>query len=180
MKKFFLFTLFSCLVLYADVPTQMVHLYQKGAYYDVCSLGNLNFKKLQSTEKFVSLYAFACLNADQIDRLSLPVTALNETSEARANASYFSLIVLQKKLLIQALYDNYTMKSLKLPTSSHLLSRIFDYYGKNSQPGNAIKEYSDHANPRQTYKLYTIQIDTYKTFAIDEYYDKILVRHHVY
>lgn len=180
MKRFFLLTVSACLILHADVPSKMFMLYQKGAYYDACTIGNQNLKKILTSDKYVSLYAFSCLNADQIDRLNIPSAVLNETPEARANASYFSLLILEKKLLIQALYDNFPIKSLKLPTSSNLLSRIFDYYCKNPQLGNTIKEYSDNTNPRQTYKLYTIQIDTHKTFAIDEYYDKILTKHHVY
>lgn len=180
MKKFFLLIASACLILHADIPSQMLMLYQKGAYYDACTIGKKNWNKITTSEKYVSLYAFSCLNADQIDRLNFPVTVLNETPEARANASYFSLLILEKKLIIQALYDNLPMKSLKLPNSSNLLSRIFDYYCKNPQLGNTIKEYSDTMNPRQTYKLYSMQVDTHKTFAIDEYYDKILTKHHVY
>ena len=180
MKKLFYLTACTCLILHADIPSQMFNLYQKGAYYDACSIGKNNWNKILTNEKYVSLYAFSCLNADQIDRLNFPLTVLNETPESRANASYFSLLVLEKKLLIQALYDNLPIKLLKLPNSSNLLSRIFDYYCKNPQLGNTIKEYSDNANPRQTYKLYTVQVDTHKTFAIDEYYDKILTKHHVY
>lgn len=180
MKKFLLLTASTCLILYADISSQMFMLYQKGAYYDACSIGKKNWNKILTSEKQVSLYAFSCLNADQIDRLNFPITVLNETAEARANASYFSLLVLEKKLIIQALYDNINIKSLQLPHSSNLLSKIFDYYCKNPQLGNTIKEYSDTTNPRQTYKLYTVQIGTHKTFAIDEYYDKILTKHHVY
>ena len=180
MKNFFLLMISTCLILHADIPSQMFMLYQKGAYYDACSIGKKNWNKIITSEKYVSLYAFSCLNADQIDRLSFPVTVLNETPESRANASYFSLLVLEKKLLIQALYDNFPIKSLQLPNSSNIISRIFDYYSKNPQLGNTIKEYTDITNPRQTYKLYTVQIDTYKTFAIDEYYDKILTKHHVF
>ena len=180
MKKFFLLTLCASLVLQADIPSQMFMLYQKGAYSDACSIGKNNWNKIFTNEKYISLYAFSCLNSDQIDRLNFPVTVLNETPESRANASYFSLLILEKKLLIQALYDNLPIKSLKLPHSSNLLSRIFDYYSKNPQLGNTIKEYRDNTNPRQIYKLYTVQIDTHKTFAIDEYYDNILTKHHVY
>lgn len=180
MKKLLLFTVLFLSVLYADIQNQMLQLYQKGAYEEVCALGIQNFKLIQANEKQLSLYAFACLNADQIDRLNTPIKTLNQSPEARANASYFTLLILQKKLLIQALYDNYPLKSLKLPTSSHLLSKVFDLYCKDPQSNNSIKEYTDRMNPRQTYKLYTIQIDGQKTFGIDEYYDRILTVHHVY
>lgn len=180
MIKLFLLILCFTYELIADVPNQMIQLYQKGAYLESCALGLENFKKIQPNEDYVSLYALSCLKSDHIDRLNTPIKTLTQGVEARANASYFSLLVLQKKLLSQALYDNYPLKSLKLPTSSHLLSKIFDLYCKNPQAANTIKEYTDPIDPKQTYKLYTIQIDTYKTFAIDVYYDRILAAHHVY
>jgi hypothetical protein len=179
MKLFLLLFLFLS-ILFADVPNQMIQLYQKGSYLESCALGVQNYKIIQANEAYTSLYAFSCLNADKIDRLNTPLKTLNQTPEARANASYFALLVLQKKLLIQALYDNYPLKTLKLPTSSHLLSKVFNLYSKNNQNDNSLKEYQDPINPRQSYKLYTVQSDTAKTFAIDEYYDKILTKHHVY
>ncbi len=180
MIKMFFTAIFLVISLHADVSHQMLQLYQKGSYTQACALGMQNFKLIQPNEAATSLYAFSCLNADQIDRLNSPVKTLNQSSEARANASYFSLLILQKRLLIQSLYDSYPLKQLKLPVSSHLLSRIFDYYCKNPQTSNTIKEYTGTSNQRESYKLYTIQVDNIKTFAIDEYYDKILVKHHVY
>lgn len=180
MNKFFFTAVFFLSSLHADVPNQMLQLYQNGAYTQACALGVQNFKLIQPNEAHTSLYAFSCLNADQIDRLNTPIKSLYQSPEARANASYFSLLIMQKRLLIQALYDGYALKQLKLPTSAHLLSRIFDLYCKDPQTNNPIKEYTHTRNPRQTYKLYTIQIDKVKTFAIDEYYDRILTKHHVY
>lgn len=172
--------LFTVPLLNASVSNQMLQLYQKGSYIEACTLGSQNLKQIQQNEAQLSLYAFACLNADQIDNLNTPIKILNQTSESRANASYFSLLVLQKKLLIQSLYDNYPLKSLKLPTSPNLLSKVFDFYCQNQQAASTFKEYTDKINPRQTYSLYTIQVGANKTFAIDEYYDKILTKHHVY
>ena len=180
MIKLLLAISFLIVTLHATPSTQMLQLYQKGAFSEACALGVQNFKQNQQNEAYVSLYAFSCLNADQIDRLNTPIKTLMQSAEARANASYFSLLVMQKRLLIQALYDNYPLKQLKLPTSLHLLSKVFDLYCKNPQTNSPIKEYTDSNNPRQTYKLYSVQVDTTKTFAIDEYYDKILTKHHVY
>ena len=83
--------------LYADVSNQMFQLYQKGEYAQACALGGRNFKLIQQNEAYTSLYAFSCLNADLIDRLNTPLKTLNQSPEARANASYFSLLILQKK-----------------------------------------------------------------------------------
>jgi len=180
MKIVFLILFGLNSIVYADIPSQMFQMYQKGDYSASCNLGLQHFKEFESNEAHLSLYAFSCLKADHIDRLNTPLMLLNQTPEARANASYFSMLVMQKKLLIQSLYDNYSLKSLKFPTSSHLLSKVFTFYLKNPQNEKNIKEYVDSTNPRISYKLYTIESNDLKTIAIDEYYDKILTVQHVY
>lgn len=180
MIKTFLFCLIFVNSLHADIPAKMYQLYQKGEYTESCNLGLLHFKKFEFNEAYVSIYAFSCLKADQIDRLNTPIMVLSQSSEARANASYFSMLVMQKKLLLQGLYDNYSLKSLKFPTSSHLISKLFSLYCNHPQPENSIKEYNDSTNSRISYKLYLTQLNGRKTIAIDEYYDKILTLHHVY
>jgi len=180
MTKTFLFCLIFLNILYAGIPDQMYQLYQKGEYAESCNLGLLHFKEFELNEAYVSIYAFSCLKADHIDRLNTPIMLLSQSSEARVNASYFSMLVMQKKLLLQALYDNYPLKSLKFPTSSHLISKLFTLYCNHPQPGNSIKEYNDFTNNRISYKLYPTQLNGRKTIAIDEYYDKILTLHHVY
>lgn len=167
-------------VLSASMSEKIFELYQKELYAQGCSLGFKEFQNYRYDEPFISLYAFSCLKNDQIDALALPSSLLDQSAEARVNAAYFSLLILQKKLLLQALYDNKPIINLKLPSSSHLLSKVFDLYLKNPQNDLLIKEYKDPLNPRLTYKLYTIQSNRHKTIAIDEYYDKILTHHHVY
>ncbi len=180
MKLFLLMVFIFLTILHADTAHKMYQLYEKGEYIASCNLGLQHFKEFESNEGYVSLYAFSCLKADQIDRLNTPLMRLSQSSEARANASYFSMLVMQKKLLVQALYDNLSLKFLKFPTSSHLLSKIFTLYCNNPQTEDTIKEYSDLTNNRITYKLYPILSNGRKTIAIDEYYDKILTLHHVY
>jgi hypothetical protein len=179
MKIFPLFLLLS-LSLMADTKQKMFTLYQQGEYFRACEIGVKEFSNRKNDEAYVSLYAFSCLKADLIDRLSAPITLLNQSPEARANSAYFSVILMQKKLLMQALYDNKPLKNLTFPTSSHLLSRVFDLYLKNPQTTQSIKEYQDPAESRRSYKLYTIEFGGKKSIAIDEYYDKILTHHHVY
>jgi len=171
---------FFATILSASMSERMFDLYQKELYFQGCSLGFKEFQNNRHDEPFVSLYAFSCLKNDQIDSLALPLSVLNQSAEARTNAAYFSLLILQKKLLLQALYDNKPIVNLTLPSSSHLLSKIFDLYLKNPQNGVFIKEYKDPITPRLIYKLYTTQSNHHKTIAIDEYYDKILTHHHVY
>lgn len=86
--------------LYADIKQEMLELYQKKEYENVCELGFKNFIAYSKDEEYVSLYSFACLNVDYIDRLSVPITTLKFSQEARSNAAYFSIILMQKKTFI--------------------------------------------------------------------------------
>ncbi|MDD2266460.1 hypothetical protein [Sulfuricurvum sp.] len=180
MKFFILVLLLFSNYLYADVNQKLFELYQKGMYTEACNYGYSFFARNEHNEPFVSLVGFACLKADQIDRLSPVMSQLTQTPDARSNSAYFALIVMQKKLLMRALYDNQPIQNLKFPTSTYLLSKVFDLYVQNPKKNDTIKEYQDPSNLRQSYKLYTIQINDLKSIAIDEYYDKILTVHHVY
>ncbi len=180
MNKLLLLCCFHITLVQADITQQLYKLYQSGAYEQGCATGRNYFQKMQYNENFVSLYAFSCLKSDQIDRLNGPIMALNQTQESRSNASYFAMLTMQKKLLMQAVYDNKPFATLHFPTSSHLLSKIFHFYCKDPKLGTSVKTYHDPSDSRQTYKLYPAESNGRKTLAIDEFYDNILTMHHVY
>lgn len=180
MKTLFLLMFSLICALHADTSQKLYELYQKGMYAQGCDYGYKVFQQNRQNEPFVSLLGFSCLKADRIDRLSPVISALHETPDARANSAYFSLLLMQTKLLMQALYDSKPIVNLKLPTSGHLISKVFDLYLKNPKTADIIKEYQDPSNPRQSFRLYTTEINGQKSIAIDEYYDKILTFHHVY
>ncbi len=181
MKRWLLLSFLGMnIVVHANVNQKLYDFYQKGQYAQGCDFGYKLFAQNKQNETFVSLLGFSCLKADQIDRLGPVVSALHATPDARANSAYFSLLMMQKKLLMQALYDNKPLTNLKFPTSSHLLSKVFDLYLQNPKPADIVKEYTDPTNPRQSYKLYTSEIGGRNSISIDEYYDKILTYHHTY
>ena len=86
--------------LYANTKQKMLNLYQNHKYEDVCNIGFDNYRHNNKDEEYISLYAFACLNSDYIDRLSTPVAMLKFSAEARSNAAYFSVILMQKSSFI--------------------------------------------------------------------------------
>lgn len=180
MKFLFVCFLFFSYYLHANVNQKLFELYQKGMYSEACTFGYTYFAQNEQNEPFISLVGFSCLKADQIDRLSPVMSVLSQTQDARSNSAYFALIVMQKKLLMRALYDNQPIQNLKFPTSSYILSKVFDLFVQNPKKGDIIKEYLDPNNSRQSYKLYTVETNGKKSIAIDEYYDKILTNHHVY
>ena len=173
--------LFLSLSLYADVKQNMFNLYQNKKYEDVCNIGFNNFKYYREDEEYISLYAFACLKSDYIDRLSIPTAMLKFTREARSNSAYFSVILMQKKLLYHALIDNYNISSLKLPTTDYVLSKIFDLYVKlDDKKQQAFYLFEDENNKKLTYKLYVVKDDRLSKMVIEEYYDSVTIKRHVY
>jgi hypothetical protein len=169
------------LSLYADIKQNMFNLYQNKKYENVCNIGFNNFEKYRLDEEYISLYAFACLNADYIDRLSIPTAMLKFSKESRSNSAYFSVILMQKKLLYHALIDNYDISSLKLPTTDYILSKVFDLYAKLDQKDKRnFYLFEDDNDSKLTYKLYLVKGNKLSKIIIEEYYDSIVIKRHVY
>jgi len=173
--------LFLALSLYADIKENMFNLYQNKKYEDVCNIGFYNFKKYKHDEAYVSLYAFSCLNSDYIDRLAIPIAVLKFSRESRANSAYFSVILMQKKLLYHALVDNYDLSTLNLPTTDYVLSRVFELYSKlEKHEPRAFYLFEDEKDKKLTYKLYIVKNDKLNKIVIEEFYDAVSIKRHVY
>jgi hypothetical protein len=180
MRSIFLILLFF-LSLSADAKYEMLKLFQDKQYEQACQKGLIEFRKYRKDEEFISLYAHSCLQADYIDRLAVPISALKKTKDARANAAYFSVILMQKKLLLHALLDGYDLTSVRLPTTDYVLSKVFDFYAKDtrSQKGDMIT-YVDPKRPLISYKLYVEKKGAISRMVIEEYYDTMLLKRHIY
>ncbi|MBE0513777.1 hypothetical protein [Sulfurimonas sp.] len=179
--KLLLLTTLLAITLYADVKREMLELFQNKDYKEACTIGFKNFAKYSKDEEYVSLYGFSCLNVDYVDRLSVPVTVLKLTPESRANAAYFSIILMQKKLLYHALLDNYDISSLNLPTTDYVLSKVFDFYtkyGKHEPKEFYIFEDEDDKNLK--YKLYILKDGKIDKIVIEEFYNSISTKKHIY
>ena len=169
------------LSLHADIKQKMFNLYQNSKYEEVCTIGFNNFNRHKKDEEFISLYAFACLNSDYIDRLATPVAMLKFSKEARSNSAYFSVILMQKKLLYHALVDNYDLSQLDLPTTDYVLSRVFELYSKiGKHEPRAFYLFEDPINAKLKYKLYLVKESNLSKMVIEEYYDTITIKRHVY
>jgi len=173
--------LFLSIHLYADIKQNMFDLYQNSKYEDVCSIGFDNFNRYRKDEEFISLYAFSCLNSDYIDRLAIPIAILKSSKEARANSAYFSVILMQKKLLYHALVDNNDLSKLDLPTTDYVLSRVFELYTHiGVHEPRAFYLFDDPLNSKLKYKLYLVKEAGLSKMVIEEFYDTITIKRHVY
>lgn len=178
--KIVLLLLFT-FTLYADMKQNMFNLYQNTKYAEVCTIGFNNFQKNKSDEEFVSLYAFACLNADYINRLAIPITLLKNSKESRANAAYFAVILMQKELLYHALVDNYDLSKFDLPTTDYILSQVFDLYSKiGKHKPRAFYLFTNPSDKKLTYKLYLSKDSKIAKIVIEEFYNTTLIQHHMY
>ncbi len=176
-----LLLIFICISLNADIKKKMFNLYQNEKYEKVCNLGYNALDLNAKDEEYISLYAFACLKSDYIDRLNIPISLLKYSKESRSNAAYFSVILMQKKLLYHALVDGYDLSKLKLPTTNYILSKVFDLYSKIGKHENrSVYLFDDKDNPKVTYKLYLENDKKLSKMVIEEYYDTITIQRHVY
>ncbi len=176
-----LLILFISLNLFANIKKDMLNLYKNENYKRVCKIGFDNFIQNKKDEEFVSLYAFGCLKSDYIDRLSIPIALLKYSKEARSNSAYFSIILMQKKLLYHALLDNYKLSSLNLPTTDYVLSKVFDSYVSLGEHKNKpFYIFKDKINKKITYKLYLLKDSNPQKIVIEEFYDTIPTKRHIY
>lgn len=171
-----------CIIaLHAQTKSEMFQLFQNEKYDDACKIGTALFTQNRNDEEFLSLYGFSCLNADYIDRLALPISILKASPEARANAAYFSVILMQKKLLMHALLDNYKIHSINFPSTDYVLSKVFNLYQNDTNPSKRqVYIYTDPSNSKITYRLSISSNSSLKKMIIEEYYDKILAKRHIY
>jgi hypothetical protein len=177
--KFFLLLSLLFFFGHANSKEKVINLYKIGQYKESCLAGLSIIDQYSRDENFMTLYAFACLNSDYIDRLNLPISKLKFSKEARSNAAYFSVILMQKKLLLHALVDGYSLSDFKLPSTDFVLSKVFELYLKAP---HGVKRYhfNDQEKPHISYKLYLEKQRGVHKIVIEEYYDKILTKRHFY
>ena len=175
------FTLLITLVisLHAESKDDVITLFQAQKYKEACLNGLSIIDKYSRDEDFMTLYAFACLNSDYIDRLNLPISKLKFSKEARSNAAYFSVILMQKKLLLHSMVDGYNISDLKLPSTDFILSKVFDLYLK-APLGQQRYHFNDPEQDKKSYKLYLKRDHSVNKIVIEEFYDKILTKRHFY
>ncbi|WP_428737150.1 hypothetical protein [Sulfurimonas sp.] len=176
-----LLILFLSLNIYASVKQDILNLFQNKKYEDACNIGFDNFARYTKDEEYLSIYAFSCLKADYIDRLALPIAMLKFSQESRSNSAYFSVIFMQKKLLYHALLDDYDLSEFNLPTTDYVLSKVFELYAKLGKHNKrTLYIFDDTSNEKISYKLYLEKDYKIPKMVIEEYYDTILIKRHIY
>ncbi len=146
--------------------SKLISAYKSGNHRYVCIEGAKNFSKIKKDADLITMYAFSCLNIDKIDRLSVPIIFLKNSPEQRKNRAYFSLIIAQKNILVNALFDGQEFSGLNVPNSDYVLSRVFNLYFQKKY------KFTDNRynmeDERGKYTLYTDSKKGRKIMVIEE------------
>ncbi len=174
-----LFLLLFPLFLFSQNITvnSLIKEYKKKNYAFVCKKGYRLFDQLRKDENLVSMYAFSCLNIDYINRLAVPILILGRSPESRNNRAYFSLILAQKNILISSLFDHKSYYNLHVPTTDHLISKVFNlYFQKKYQKADNGYIMKDPTNSEIRYEMFVQENKGAKTLIVKEYnHGKIIV-----
>lgn len=181
MRQIFLI-LFLAISFYAKEISidKLIDYYKNKEYKKVCLNGLKIYYKLKKSEDLVSMYGISCLKADFIDRLAVPAVSLKQTKTGRKNAIYFLTILLQKKILLSSLFDNFKISDVKLPDTDYILSKIFRMYQQNryKKEGNKLI-FRDPENKDISYKL-IIKNEDIPKIELLELKKNHLIKKHIY
>ncbi|GHS87922.1 hypothetical protein FACS189487_05030 [Campylobacterota bacterium] len=113
----------------AEGPTdRILELYQKKDFAAACIEGSRIARDHRYDETFLSAYGISCIESDYIDLAAFAGANLRASAASRQNANYILTILLQKKLLYQAMIDNVSLGDTHLPDTPHILSKTFNAY----------------------------------------------------
>lgn len=174
MKKILFLFMLATVGLYASNLSTLYKLYEKQAYDKACdyAVKYFNKKRNKNSEQYMTLYGLSCLETNNIHRIATPMLRLKSTKAARANATYFSTILLQKTLLFQALVDDVSLSDLHLPSTNFVVSKIFKLFlhKEYTQKGN-VYIFKDEEKKEREYRLYIQEEKNKKYMIIDTYRD---------
>ena len=169
--------------LFSSNLSVLYKLYEKQEYDKAC---NYAFKyaykkKNKNSENYLTLYGLSCLETNNIARVAIPMTSLTKTKDARANASYFGTILLQKQLLLQALIDNKPLVKLHLPTTDFVLSKVFSLFIKEKFIlKDGVYRLIDKKDNSIEYRLYIKNRKSFKYMIIDIYKNSKFTKRYQY
>jgi len=171
--KLILFIMMTTSFLFSSNLSTLYKKYEKQEYDKACDYGRKYLFKNNNikNEKYLTLYGLSCLETDKLERISIPMIHLKMTKNSRANASYFSTILLQKYLLFQALVDKKKIKNLHLPTTNFVLSKVFNLYVEEKFIlKNGVYKFEDNKKKNIRYQLYLEETLKDKRYMIIDIY----------
>ena len=180
MRYFSLILVLLFANIYAKTTEQFIQDFKQKKYYTVCQEGLNEYRAGRQEERFLAIIGTACANIDNINPLGSLQAKMISTQDSRETSSYFSSLILQKRLIYHFMLDDISLAHLQLPKSAHILSFVFEHLGSGkfiymSKNPKMIK--IDDGN-RSIFV--SISDDEQKKVFIDEYSGATLLKRHSY
>ncbi len=111
----------------AEIAEKLVSQYKAGKYRSVCNKGMSAYYSGKRDEHLLALTGMACAKIDSINILGSLQRHLVNSPAMRNSATYFSTLLLQKRLIYQFMLDDINITNLQLPKNEHILSTVFEH-----------------------------------------------------
>lgn len=158
--------------------SDLVKEFEHKKYEKVCTEGLKKYYGGKEDEMFVAMVGLSCAEVDNINPLGFLQKKLVHSLSARETASYFSSLVLQKRLLYQFMIDNIDMSNLSLPISEHILSKIFEKVSAGEYEVIILKPKMIKIELETRTLMISISDDEVIKILVDEYENgELMVRH---
>ena len=128
----FVLSLLVPIVLFGASYDKLITYYKNQQYKKACVSGIKLFRAREKNEQIISLVGDSCARADYINILGEIQKYQKNTKKARENASYFTTILTQKRLIFQFMFDDLDLNGLKFPKTDHILSKVFINLSNNN------------------------------------------------
>ena len=175
---FLIFILFFPLGANAYDERHIVALYKQGAYEDACKQGMSQYFQGNKEAHFAAMVGMACARVDLINPLGILQRNLVRTPTLRSTATFFTTLLLAKRLLYQHFVDGTPIEGLVLPKFDHVLTQVFDRMSRGEYerlPGGVIRI----ETPQRRYLL-SIAGSAPQWLFIDEYAGAEMLKRHRY
>jgi len=145
--------------------------YQQQNFTRICKYGYHHLKEIKNNEDILSLVGFSCVKRDYFIYLPYIINYLKKTKKARENSIYFSLLFIEKKLLISYVLDGMDISYYRFPLIKHPLSVVMTHLiNKDFKKDNDTIIIVDN---NKTYKIYKnnqnkVFIDIYENNQLKE------------
>ena len=180
-KSIFIMIMLSAVFLFAsEFDSMLVKEYKAGKYKSVCKKGMHVYYQGRKDEHFAALVGVACANNDSINFLGILQRNLVGSPSMRSTASYFSALLLQKRLIYQFMIDGIDLSGFRLPKYDHVLSVVFDKLSKGDYESLGGATNMIKIDEKEKTIFISVSDDKPAKVLVDEYKDSKLIKRHWY
>lgn len=181
MKRTFIMIILMALsssALWGANTKKIVALYKAREYQQVCRQGMREYYRGNKEAHFAAMVGMACAKTDAINPLGVLQRSLVATPALRSSATYFSTLVLAKRLLYQHFIDGIELGAFVLPKYDHILSTVFDHVARKAYVPMGQGMIRIESDGRSI--LVSVSDDRPAKLLVDEYDGAKLVHRHWY